>query len=112
MSERTDSELLRAYARHRSDAAFAELVRRYVDSVYSAAMRMVRDLHLAQDVTQSVFVALAKNAGQLADRAALTGWLHRTAQNIAAQSIRTERVIRRTPGTQAIVPKQFLDARA
>ena len=82
--------MLRAYAEDRSEAAFAELVRRHLDLVYSAALRMVCDAHLAKDVAQGVFVALAKNAGQLTDRPVLSGWLHRTAQNIAAQTVRTE----------------------
>src|SRR5881394_2971975 len=89
MNGQTDAELLRAYAESRSEAAIGELVRRHVDFVYSAARRMVRDPHLAEDVTQSVFVALTKSAGQLADRPALSGWLHRAAQNIAAQTVRT-----------------------
>ena len=74
MNQPTDSQLLRAYAEDRSEAAFAELLRRYVDFTYSAAVRMVRDTHLAEDVTQGVFVALAKNASQLAERAVLSGW--------------------------------------
>ncbi|HUS34149.1 MAG TPA: sigma factor, partial [Verrucomicrobiae bacterium] len=90
MHSRTDSELMIDYAERRSEAAFSELVRRYVDLVYSAALRMTRDPHLAQDVTQGAFAALAKNASQLAGRPVLSSWLHRVAQNIAAQSIRTE----------------------
>lgn len=90
MNDETDSQLLRAYAESDSDPAFAELVRRYIDLVHSAAERMVRDSHQAQDVTQGVFVALAKNAGQLAGRPVLAGWLHGTTQNIAAQMVRTE----------------------
>jgi RNA polymerase sigma factor (sigma-70 family) len=90
MNGLSDQQLLRDYTGDRSEAAFAELVRRHVDLVYSAAVRMVRDAHLAEDVTQSAFVALAQNAGQLTDRAVLSGWLHRTAQNIAAQTVRTE----------------------
>src|SRR5436309_5606879 len=89
MNDQTDAQLLRAYAESRSEAAFGELVRRHVDFVYSADRRMVCDPHLAEDVTQSVFVALAKSAGQLLDRPVLSGWLHRTAQNIAAQTVRT-----------------------
>ncbi len=77
------------YAEHRTESAFAELVRRHLDFVHSAALRMVCDPHLAEDVTQSVFVALAKNAARLTERTNLCGWLHQTAQNIAAQTVRT-----------------------
>ncbi|HWN95732.1 MAG TPA: sigma-70 family RNA polymerase sigma factor [Methylomirabilota bacterium] len=90
MNGLTDQQLLREYAERRSEAAFAELVRRHVDLVYSAALRMVCDSHLAEDVTQGAFVALARSAPQLTDRAVLSGWLHRTAQNIAAQTVRTD----------------------
>ena len=90
MNSLTDQQLLRDYAESRSEAAFAELVRRHVDLVYSAALRMVRDAHLAEDVTQGAFVALAQNARQLTDRPALSGWLHRTAQNLAAKTVRSD----------------------
>lgn len=89
MNDQTDSQLLLAYSENRSETAFTELVRRHVDFVYSAARRMVADPHLAEDVTQGVFVAVAENARQLTDHAVLSGWLHRTAQNIAAQTMRT-----------------------
>ena len=68
---------------------------------------MVRDKHLAEDVTQGVFVALAKNAGQLSGRPVLAGWLHRTAQNIAAQTVRTE-VRRRNREQEAAAMNQLL----
>ena len=109
MNDQTDSQLLRAYAEHRSEPAFAELVRRHVDFVYSAALRMVCDSHLAEDVTQGVFVALAKNFAQLADRPVLSGWLHRTAQNIAAQTVRTD-VRRRAREQEAAVMNDLLSA--
>jgi RNA polymerase sigma factor (sigma-70 family) len=86
----TDQQLLREYAERRSDAAFAELVRRHVDFVYSVALRILRDPHLAEDVTQSTFVAMAHKAGQLTDRPVTAGWLHRTVRNLAANAIRSE----------------------
>jgi DNA-directed RNA polymerase specialized sigma24 family protein len=51
--------------------------------------RGVRDAHL-EDVTQGAFVALAQNARQLTDRPGLSGWLHRTTQNLAANAVRSE----------------------
>ena len=107
MNDQTDSQLLRAYVQSRSESAFAELVRRHVDLVYSAALRMVCDSHLAQDVSQAVFVALAKNAGQLTDRPILSGWLHKTAQNIAAQTVRTD-VRRRVREQEAVAMNELL----
>ena len=107
MNGLTDQQLLREYTQLHGEAAFGELVRRYVDLVYSAALRMVRDAHLAEDVTQNAFVALAQNAGQLTDRAVLSGWLHRTAQNIAAQTVRTD-VRRRAREQEAAAMNELL----
>ncbi len=109
MNDQTDAQLLLAYAEHRSEPAFAELVRRHVDIVHSAVLRMVRDSHLAQDVTQGVFLALASNAAQLTDRPVLSGWLHRTAQNIAAQTVRTN-VRRRVREQEAAAMNELLTA--
>jgi RNA polymerase sigma factor (sigma-70 family) len=86
----TDQQLLRDYAERQSEAAFTELVRRHIDLVYSAALRMVCDSHRAQDVTQGVFIALAQSAPRLTEHPVLSGWLHRTAQNLAAKAVRTE----------------------
>ena len=86
-----DSELLSRYARTHSEDAFAELVRRHVNLVYSAALRQVNgDAHLAQDVAQTVFTDLARKAGSLARRETLTGWLYTSAHFAAAKIARTE----------------------
>src|SRR4051812_20566921 len=86
-----DAQLLRCYAEEKSDAAFAELVRRYLDLVYSAALRQVGgDVHRAQDVAQVVFTALARKAGSLTAHPVLAGWLYTATQHAAAKVIRSE----------------------
>ena len=101
MKRPSDQELLRRYVRERSEEAFAELVERHVGLVYSAALRVVADVHQAQDIVQGVFLALSLNAAQLQGRPILAGWLHRTTQNIAVKSIRGE-ARRRTREQQAV----------
>jgi len=89
MSE--DAELLRGYAVEGSESAFADLVRRHVDLVYSAALRLLNgDGHRAQDVTQQVFTELAKQARTLANHPSLTGWLYTTTRRMALRVIRSE----------------------
>ncbi|ATC65362.1 hypothetical protein CMV30_16215 [Nibricoccus aquaticus] len=88
----TDAELLRRYAADRSESAFAELVRRHLDGVYSSALRRVGfDTHLAQDVAQAVFIALARQSRALANHPFLTAWLYTTTRNEAASTVRRER---------------------
>lgn len=86
-----DTALLREYSSHGSEKAFAELVSRHIDLVYSAAVRQVGDAHRAQDVTQAVFVLLAQKARTLSKDVILSGWLYRTARYVAADVLRVER---------------------
>jgi RNA polymerase sigma factor (sigma-70 family) len=87
-----DAELLRQYARDGSEAAFTELVRRHLDLVYSAALRRVGgDAHLANDVTQQVFIALAHQAAALGEHPVLIGWLYTTSRFAAARIVRAEK---------------------
>jgi RNA polymerase sigma factor (sigma-70 family) len=86
-----DSELLRRFAKTNSEDAFAELVKRHVNLVYSAALRQVNgDGHLAKDVSQMVFTDLACQADSLARRKSLTGWLYTSAHFAAAKTVRGE----------------------
>jgi len=86
-----DRTLLGNYATKRTEADFAELVRRHVDFVYSTALRQVNgDAHLAQDVTQLVFTDLARKAAALASHPALAGWLHTSTRYAAAKRVRSE----------------------
>ena len=85
-----DMELLREYATRHSEEAFATLVRRHIDLVYTAALRHTRNHHQAQEVTQAVFVVLARKAGSLNPRTVLAGWLFQTARLTAANYVRGE----------------------
>jgi RNA polymerase sigma factor (sigma-70 family) len=87
----TDLDLLREYARTHADAPFAELVRRHIHWVHSAALRQVVDANLAEDVTQSVFIALSRKAGSLQRRRALHAWLFRATRYASATALRSER---------------------
>ena len=86
----TDAELIEAWAERRSDSAFSELVGRYVDLVYGSALRQVRDSQLAQDVTQAVFVVLARKGASLSPNVILPGWFFRTTRFVATRALRGE----------------------
>ena len=89
----TDSQtLLAEYARTGSEAAFRDLVKGYIGLVYSSALRLVHgDTHLAEDVTQLVFIDLARKARGLSSEVMLGGWLHQRTYNVAAPILRANR---------------------
>src|SRR3954468_21729968 len=102
-----DHELLDEFVRDSSQEAFGELVQRHLPVVYSAALRMVRDSHLADEVAQSVFTALAQKAGNLRRPLVLGGWLYNTTRNIAMHAVRTEQ--RRREREQIAFAMQSID---
>jgi len=106
----TDSQILLAdYANSGSEAAFRELVARYLDLVYSTAARLAGgDTHLAEDVAQTVFVDLARLAKGLSSEVRLGGWLHRHTCFVAAKTLRGERR-RQSRERQALEMNAFPD---
>ena len=89
-----DMDLLKEYASRSSESAFATLVSRHIDMVYSVAMRCTGNHHHAEEITQAVFALLAAKAGSLSSGIVLSGWLFHTARLTAANFVRKE--IRRT----------------
>src|SRR5579872_2043351 len=86
----SDMDLLRQYADGTSDAAFGTLVSRYVNLVYSAALRNTGSTDAAEEITQAVFVILARKAHQISDKTILQGWLYQTTRLTAASFLKSE----------------------
>ena len=90
----SDLDLLGQYARKNLQDAFTEIVRRHVDLVYSAAVRQVRSAQLAEEIAQSVFTDLARNAGKLSNATGgspvLTAWLYQVTRRTAIDVVRRE----------------------
>jgi RNA polymerase sigma factor (sigma-70 family) len=86
-----DMELVRDFARRGSEEAFATLVSRHINLVYSVALHQVRDIHVAEEVTQAAFIILARKAGSLGSKTIVSAWLCRTAQYAAADAKRAQR---------------------
>ncbi len=83
-------DLLREYVRQKSEEAFAALVARHVNMVYSAALRKTGNPHAAEEITQVVFILLAKKAAGLQKGTILSGWLYQAARLTSASFLRTE----------------------
>lgn len=92
----SDRQLLARFTRDRAEDAFAELVRRHIDLIHSAALRQVRSPQLAEEVAQSVFTDLARNAhrltggGDAPSPGSLTPWLYQVTRRTAIDVVRRE----------------------
>ena len=86
-----DALLLRRFVEDHAEDAFTEIVRRHLTMVYGTALRRVGgDAHLAQDVTQTVFISFATKAASLRNHASLAGWLYISAHRATAEAVRRE----------------------
>jgi RNA polymerase sigma factor (sigma-70 family) len=82
--------LLEQYASDESQDAYRQLVERYAGLVYAAARRQMRDSHLAEDVTQAVFVVLSRKAGSIRRGQPLSAWLLTTTRYTCINALRVE----------------------
>jgi RNA polymerase sigma factor (sigma-70 family) len=90
MQEPDDQALLREFVERDSEPAFAGIVARHLNQVYSVALRHTRNPHQAEEIAQAVFVILARKARRLGPRVNLSGWLYETARLTAVTLIRGE----------------------
>src|ERR1017187_6665879 len=86
-----DMTLVREFATNQSETAFAALVERHIALVHSAALRQVGDAHLAEEITQAVFIILGRKAVWLGPKTILSAWLYRTTRYAAADALRARR---------------------
>ena len=86
-----DMMLVREFAAKQSEPAFAALVERHIALIYSAALRQVGDTHLAEEITQAVFIILARKAASLGTKTILSTWLYRTTRYAAADALSARR---------------------
>lgn len=91
MNDVSDQELLQDYRREGSEEAFAELVRRHVNLVYSVALRHVHSAASAEEIAQAVFVILARKAAGLRPATVLKSWLYETTRLTSLTYLRGER---------------------
>ena len=106
-----DRDLVRSYARDGSETAFRALVSRHVDLVFATALRQVGDTGLAEEITQNVFVHLARKAPALAGHETIAGWLHRSAILESKARFRSEMRRRRREEVAAALAETELQGR-
>jgi RNA polymerase sigma factor (sigma-70 family) len=90
MIDAPDAVLLEQFTRNESEEAFTEIVRRHIGLVHSVALRHTQNAEHAKEITQAVFIILARKASSLGHKTILSGWLYHTARLTAANFQRAE----------------------
>ena len=104
-SYQTDSALLREFIEHRAPAVFTELISRNADWIYAAAVRLVRDKELAEDICQAVFLLLWQRAHSIRAEA-LNGWLFKVTRYCASNALRTTQRRKKHERSAAMVTRE------
>lgn len=81
--ESSDGQLLRQFADHNDEDAFALLVRRHGQLVFGVCRRILGHVHDAEDAAQATFLVLARKAGAVAWEESIAGWLHEVAVRVS-----------------------------
>jgi RNA polymerase sigma factor (sigma-70 family) len=98
--DRSDGQLLDAFAQNHDPAALDTLVRRYAPLVWGVCRRVLRDDHDAEDVFQGTFLVLVRRAAALDRRGSLANWLYTVAYHLALRA-RMQTVRRRAQEKEA-----------
>ena len=102
----TDAQLLDRWRRDRCKESFAKLVARHTAWICAVARRRVKDRHLAEDVTQAVFLILSRKAGRIGPDTPLSAWLFRVTRFAANDALKRE--ARRYVATRGLQGVEFL----
>ena len=94
MTDRSDAELVAAVLAGEREA-FSELVRRYQDYAYGAAIGLLSDFDLARDVVQEAFLAAYRDLARLRDPERFGGWLRGIVRNTAYRALRELKRVRK-----------------
>jgi len=83
-----DFVLLSRYVETGCQESFQEIVTRHSGWVFSLSLRAVRDRHLAEDVTQAVFIVLARKARTIREGTPLSGWLFKVSRFAVSDALK------------------------
>ncbi len=104
-----NDELLDRDVKENAESAFTAIVTRHLNLVYSTALRHVRSPHLAEEVTQSVFIDLSRQMGRIRSGTSLVAWLHVVARRTAVDAIRRESRRRANESSAALFTRSDAD---
>lgn len=100
---RSDADLLQGFSGSGNTADFESLVTRHAQMVHAVAMRTLSNHHDAEDVTQAVFLALAREAAKLTGKPSVAGWLHTVSRRLSLDVRRSRESRQRRE--QAMIPE-------
>ena len=74
------------------EIAFAKLVKKYQKAVHTLAWRKIGDFHIAEDITQDVFLKVYQRLHSLKDPNQFSGWIYVITTRLCATWLRKNRI--------------------